>query len=119
MSTHARSIENQICQPPETGGVMLLTFQQHPEMRLYRPVIFIGEVDKEETGEMLLGKWVHSMRRANVQGLEMYFTTYLERYGARHPQDPKRHPDDPLAGTVFTQRGTSGRIQTFTNGPQP
>jgi hypothetical protein len=54
-----------------------------------------------------------------VQGLEMYFTTYLERYGARHPQDPKRHPDDPLAGTVFTQRGTSGRIQTFTNGPQP
>jgi hypothetical protein len=95
--------------------VMLLTFQQHPDMRLFRPVIYITEIDTDENSELVLGKWSHSMRRANADGLSMYFETYEKRYGFKHPQDPKRNPDDDLGDfTVMTQRGTSGRVQTFT-----
>lgn len=115
MNMHEQPILNLLSNAKDEAQVMLLTFQQHPDMRLYRPVIYIGEIEQEEAGELVLGKWTHSMRLANKAGLKLYFETYKSRHGFKHPQDPTRQPDEELGGSVVTQRGSSGRIETFTN----
>jgi hypothetical protein len=43
------------------------------------------------------------LRKAQKKGIPLYFATYLERYGFKHPEDPTRsQKDGPLPATVMT-----------------
>lgn len=76
------------------------------EMMRYRPLIFIGPTDQpEQATNLFVGTWHHSLRKAQREGLKVYFKAYEEHYGFKHPEDPFRRPaDGPLPACVVTFR---------------
>lgn len=86
-------------------------------MNRYRPLIFIGPPSRpDQATELVVGTWAWSLRKSQRVGLGLYFTTYRDRYGFRHPEDPNRTPaDGPLPASVIAFREGDHYIsaQTF------
>lgn len=87
------------------GEMMILCFEKDPMSR-YRPLVFIGPPGlPEQTTELVVGRWSFSLRKAQRVGIGVYFDTYRERYGFKHPEDPTRtDADGPLPATVMAMR---------------
>lgn len=77
-------------------------------------MIFIGPADApEQSIELVVGTFSVGLRKARLRGVSLYFDTYRERYGFKHPEDPSRtRSDGPLPATVVSLR--SDRIPDTT-----
>lgn len=95
---------------------MMLCFEKD-SMSRYRPVIFIGPADApEHTAELVVGTWSYGLRKAQKRGISLYFETYHQRYGFKHPEDPSRLGNEgPLPATVACVRADDVvAVNTFT-----
>jgi hypothetical protein len=85
------------------GEVMMLCFEKDSLAR-YRPLIFLGPPNAPDRAtNIYIGTWSVGLRKAQKKGIALYFATYLERYGFKHPEDPTRTvKDGALPASVMT-----------------
>lgn len=72
------------------------------ELQRFRPVIFIGPVEEPTNAvQLTMGTWHTKLRSAQQEGLRIYFRVYEDRYGFKHPEDPRRPASESVpAGHV-------------------
>lgn len=100
------------------GECLILCFEKDA-MNRYRPLVFIAPPNQpDKATELVVGGWSFTLRKAQRVGLGVYFATYLERYGFRHPEDPTRtKADGPLPATVVAYREGDHYLESKTFDP--
>jgi hypothetical protein len=97
----------------DRGECMALVFSRDG-----RPCIIVGPVDDPDSAELLyVGPRFFRERSAQRHGKAAYFRLYFERYGFRHPEDPRAIPGTVMPASVLVMKGDDHTFNSQTYDP--
>lgn len=97
----------------DQGEFMVLMFSDDG-----RPLILCGDASDPDTAELLyVGPRFNRERSAQRHGKAVYFKLYFERYGFRHPEDPRVVPGTVMPASVAVIKGDDHTMQSQTYDP--